>query len=112
MDLVEKLYEEAQNLFDGTRVCDNPEYLRGMSELIARCLVIPHVSTSDRAEMVADCVTHEFDRKYFHDYVVAHGFGSPTEQGYYVGWELMKEGDDIATASAEVTARGLTFNCK
>jgi hypothetical protein len=51
---------------------------------------------------------NNFDRDTFHDYVVTHGYGQPTEEGYEVGQELMKTGDDYATAAAEVVARGLT----
>lgn len=50
----------------------------------------------------------EFDRDTFHDYVVAHGFGAPTEEGYRIGLALMQEGDDYATAAYEVVARQLT----
>lgn len=49
-----------------------------------------------------------FDRDTFHDFVVTHGYGEPTEDGFAVGQELMRSGDDYATAAAEVVARGLT----
>lgn len=44
-----------------------------------------------------------------HDYVVAHGFGAPTPEGYSLAIWLMETGDDFATAAAEVVARGLTM---
>lgn len=49
-----------------------------------------------------------FDRDTFHDFVAAHGFGQPTDEGYKLGESLMRTGDDYATAAAEVAARGLT----
>jgi len=52
-------------------------------------------------------MTTGFDRDTFHDYVISHGYGSPTEEGYMLGKELMQSGDDYATAAAEVSARGL-----
>src|SRR5690606_21154826 len=50
----------------------------------------------------------KFDRDMFHDYVIAHGFGPPTEEGYALGFSLIAGGDDISTAATEVVARGLT----
>lgn len=50
----------------------------------------------------------KFNQDVFHDYVVAHGFGAPTDEGYELGRSLMVLGDDYATAAAEVCARGLT----
>ena len=50
-----------------------------------------------------------FDRDKFHDYVLAHGCGAPTEEGYALGKKLMLEGgDDYATAAFEVVFRSLT----
>lgn len=49
-----------------------------------------------------------FDVDEFHDFVVAHGFGPPTPEGYVIGLEMLKNGDSVATAAAEVVARGLT----
>ena len=51
-----------------------------------------------------------FNRDEFHDFVVAHGLGAPTEEGYEVGERLMASGDDNSTASFEVVSRGLTRN--
>ena len=44
----------------------------------------------------------------FADFVVTHGFGDPLPEAYDIGRQLMEDGDDIATAAAEVVARGLT----
>ena len=49
--------------------------------------------------------TSPFDRDCFHDYVVAHGLGAPTEAGYALGQGLIADGDDYATAAFEVVAR-------
>jgi hypothetical protein len=43
-----------------------------------------------------------------HDFVVVHGFGAPTTAGYTLGKQLVEEGDDYATAAAEIVARGMT----
>jgi hypothetical protein len=43
-----------------------------------------------------------------HDFVVAHGFGAPTDAGYKLGKQLITEGDDYATAAAEIVARSMT----
>lgn len=48
-----------------------------------------------------------FNSDSFHDYVVAHGAGIPTPEGYEMGRRLIAEGDDYATAGHEVVARGL-----
>lgn len=53
--------------------------------------------------------TGAFDLDRFHDYVAAHCFGSPTSAGYETGFKLWLEGDDYATAAAEVVTRGLTI---
>lgn len=50
------------------------------------------------------------DRDEFHDFVVVHGFGPPTEEGYRLGADLILTGDDYATAAGEVVARGLTID--
>lgn len=47
-----------------------------------------------------------FDSDYFHDCVVAHGFGAPTSAGLALGRALIAGGDDYATAAFEVVARG------
>ena len=49
-----------------------------------------------------------FDEEAFHDYVVAHGYGEPTPEGYKLGRQLTDLGDDYALAAVEVVARGLT----
>jgi hypothetical protein len=49
------------------------------------------------------------NREKFHDYVVAHGHGSPTAKAYALGASLIATGDDYATAAAEVVSRGLTI---
>lgn len=54
------------------------------------------------------CVNLDFDEDTFHDYVVAHGFGAPTEEGVELGKQLMSEGDDYATAAFEIVSRNLT----
>ena len=48
------------------------------------------------------------DLKELHDFVVTHGFGAPTAEGYTLGQQLISEGDDYATAAAEIVARGMT----
>lgn len=50
----------------------------------------------------------QFDVEEFQDFVCSHGFGDATEDGIAQGKLLMESGDDIATAAAEITARGLT----
>lgn len=50
----------------------------------------------------------DFDVDMFHDYVVAHGFGAPTEEGVEKGKKLMCEGDDYATVAFEIVALQLT----
>lgn len=50
----------------------------------------------------------EFCADTLHDFVVAHGFGAPTELGYEKGAEYCAEGLDYAEAAAEVTAMGWT----
>lgn len=51
-----------------------------------------------------------FDRDEFHDYVVTHGYGAPTEEGYKVGLELFNTGDDYSAAAFEIVSRGLTVD--
>jgi hypothetical protein len=50
-----------------------------------------------------------FDVDTFQDFVCSHGYGDATDDGIALGKELMASGDDIATAAAEVSARGLTI---
>lgn len=42
------------------------------------------------------------------DFVCSHGYGEATAEGVALALELIATGDDIATAAAEVVARGLT----
>lgn len=56
-----------------------------------------------------------FDREMFHDYVVAHGFGPPTEQGYAFAEDSYNLSDglyDYATLADEVVYRGYTTEPK
>ena len=48
------------------------------------------------------------DLDQLHDLVVAHGFGRPTDAGYRLGKQLIADGDDYATAAAEIVARNMT----
>ena len=50
----------------------------------------------------------DFDADIFHDYVTAHGFGAPTDEGVEKGKQLISEGDDYATAAFEIVALQLT----
>jgi len=43
-----------------------------------------------------------------HDFVVVHGFGPPTAEGYELGAKLIAAGDDYATAAMEIVSRGWT----
>lgn len=43
------------------------------------------------------------------DFVASHGYGDVTQQGIQLAQALIAAGDDYATAAAEVSARGLTF---
>lgn len=56
-----------------------------------------------------DAEVKKWERDQFHDFVVTHGFGAPSEAGYSVGRHLIATGDDYATAAAEVVCRGLTL---
>lgn len=49
-----------------------------------------------------------FNMNEFHDYVIVHGYGKPTKEGYKFGKKLICSGEDYATASIEVVNRGLT----
>lgn len=44
------------------------------------------------------------------DFVASHGCGDVTQQGIQLAQALIAAGDDYATAAAEITARGLTFD--
>jgi hypothetical protein len=48
------------------------------------------------------------DLDQLHDFVLVHGFGAPSAAGYTLGKQLIDEGNDYATAAAEVVARGMT----
>lgn len=48
-----------------------------------------------------------FDRDTFSDFVSAHGFGLPMPEAFALAETLMRDGDDYATAAAEVVARDL-----
>jgi hypothetical protein len=50
-----------------------------------------------------------FNRDMFHDYVVAHGYGPPCEEGYQLGQQLFLPDADYAEAAFEVVFRGLTI---
>jgi hypothetical protein len=50
-----------------------------------------------------------WDRIKFHDYVVEHGYGPPTVEGYVIGERLITSGlGDYAVASAAVAFEGYT----
>ena len=53
------LLEEAKNLFDGCTKEENPEYLRGMSELIAGVCGIDGIDTEYTANKVSSIITNE-----------------------------------------------------
>lgn len=55
-----------------------------------------------------DSMEH-FDRDTFSDYVVAHGSGEPTPEGYALAERLLQEGDTYSTAAWEIVHRGLTY---
>lgn len=46
-----------------------------------------------------------FDRDTCHDYVVAHGCGAPTEEGYVVAEQLYRNGSEYADIAFEVVFR-------
>lgn len=49
-----------------------------------------------------------FDVDAFQEFVASHGFGEATAEGIRLGEALMLTGSDVASAAAEVSARGLT----
>jgi len=49
---LEGMILQANLLWDGTEESDNPEYLRGMCELIARCFPVDGLMTDERAEAI------------------------------------------------------------
>jgi hypothetical protein len=102
------LIREARCLFDGCMAEENPEYLRGMVELIAGVSGLPGVASSDIDCMIEAEITKEFDRDVLHDYVVAQGFGPPTEEGYLYGWQSLNSGYDMASTAHEIVFRKMT----
>jgi hypothetical protein len=49
------------------------------------------------------------DKDELHDYVLAHGFGPPSKDGYKLGEILIGEnGDSYADAAFEIVFRGYT----
>lgn len=52
------------------------------------------------------------DIEQLQDFVCAHGFGEATTEGVELGKELMAGGDDVATAAAEIVARGFTVTAE
>jgi hypothetical protein len=99
-----RLIEIARELKAGDG--SNPEYDRALVNVVTDFLG----KTQDDQFVVAQMLGIPwFDRTWFHDYVVAHGFGAPTERGYKLGRTMIeKDGDDYATAAFEVVYRGLT----
>lgn len=51
---------------------------------------------------------NKWDRDTFHDFVVTHGFGPPSEEGYLAGFRLFEQCGDYALVAAEIACRGLT----
>jgi hypothetical protein len=49
------------------------------------------------------------DVETLHDFVVAHGFGPQTAEGYELGSKLIATDDDYAAAAMEIVARGMTM---
>lgn len=50
------------------------------------------------------------DVEHLQDFVCSHGYGEATNEGIQLGEQLIATGDDLATAAAEIVARGLTEN--
>lgn len=50
----------------------------------------------------------EYDADTLHDYVIAHGSGTPTPAAYTLAAALWSQGDDYATIAHEIVFRGLT----
>ena len=48
-----------------------------------------------------------FDEDMAHDYILAHGFGPPSDEGMDLARELYAEGKDYATIGHEVVYRRL-----
>lgn len=48
------------------------------------------------------------DVEQLQDFVCSHGYGEATPEGIQLGESLIGTGDDIASAAAEIVARGLT----
>lgn len=94
---------EVANVFDQGHSCDDCG-----AEDIEFAWVEKEVQGSLDAAVQEAEATMNVDLDQLHDFVVAHGFGSPTQAGYELGKQLITEGDDYATAAAEIVARGMT----
>lgn len=51
-----------------------------------------------------------FDRDMVHDYVVAHGYGEPSDAGYELAERWFWLGKDYATIAAEIVTRDLCID--
>lgn len=60
-------------------------------------------------EMYHAKVVAQFDVERFQDFVCSHGYGEASDEGISQGKSLIQGGDDLATAAAEIVARGLTL---
>ena len=49
-----------------------------------------------------------FDSDMCHDFIVSHGFGTPTDEGMKLAEDLFYKGNSYAEIGAEITTRGLT----
>lgn len=108
-EIREQLIAKAKFLFEDCEKKDNPEYLRGMAELIGEYFPATNVEMGALSVMVEDEILGCFDREKFEYFVRSHGFGGPTEEGCFLGWQLMKEeGDNHAQAAWAAVARGFT----
>lgn len=50
------------------------------------------------------------DLEQLQNFVCSHGYGKATPEGVQLGESLIATGDDVATAAAEIVARGLTVD--
>jgi hypothetical protein len=83
-----------------------PEYLRGICELIDRLFPRPDRDAEDRIKSIEAEV--DFCGVEFSEYVAAHGLGNPTAEGVKLGRILIGNGSDYAKAAFEVVFRGMT----
>lgn len=51
----------------------------------------------------------DFDQDTLCDYIAAHGFGDPSDEGLELAFNMARQGDDYATIAHEVVFRGLTL---